>query len=87
MVKYYINLNYGYEQTESGIFHSFIALSPDMHVNDNKMETLLAIMLDADPVESNFDWNSTFVDLPDDLIEKIKQDAIKEYLEKNKEEH
>lgn len=82
MAKYYINLNYGYEQTEAGVFHSFVALSPEMSVRDDKMETLLAVMLDADPVESNFDWNSVYVDLPDDLIAKIKQDGVNEFLEK-----
>lgn len=77
---YQIHLFYGYEENEEGIYHSFYAGDPDAYHGEH-IATMLADMLDISPDDDRFNWNSMYVNLPQPLIEKIKADGVREYLE------
>lgn len=76
---YKIELYYGYEDGESGIFHAFCATDPDIIDDDLKMGKRLAETLDLDVNDKNFNWDSMYITLPDSLVQKIKKDAVDEF--------
>lgn len=78
--KYAIELYYGYEEGECGIYHSFRALEPGHAVNEDLIAKDLAEQLDCVPEDDRFNHNSMYIDLPVSLVEKIQQDAVRAYL-------
>ena len=77
---YQINLFYGYEENECGIYHAFQDEDPDTFHGDG-MADVLADMLDISADDDNFNWNSMYISLPRSLIDKIKADGVREYFE------
>lgn len=71
-MKYQIKLFYGYEDGESGIYHAFLAEDPEEN-HGSEMATKLARMLEVEPGSNSFNWNSTYIDLPDSVAKKIGQ--------------
>ena len=81
MAKYQIELFYGYEDGECGIWHSFEAHDPDAHIADDEVKERLAYSLDVSSDSDYFNYDSMYIDLPESLVKKIKDDAIKEHME------
>lgn len=76
---YQINLFYGYEEGECGIYHAFEAADPDAEINEDAMEKRLAEMLQVEPQDDSFNWDSMYIALPDSVVERIKNDAIMQF--------
>lgn len=77
---YEVKLYFGYEEHESGIFHSFHALDPEAREDESVIAENLAEQLDREANDDSFHYGSMYVALPAALIDKIKADAVKEYL-------
>ncbi|MDD5022246.1 MAG: hypothetical protein PHR82_09000 [Endomicrobiaceae bacterium] len=73
---YSINLYYGYQEGECGIYHAFEATDPLENCDDNKIEDLLSEMLDTTPDDVNFNCDSMCIRIPDSLVKRIQEDAI-----------
>jgi len=80
--KYQAELFYGYQECESGIYHSFELADPDAHTDVFKASERLAELLDTKPGSTDFNFDTMYVDLPESLVERIKAEAIMEYLAK-----
>lgn len=83
---YQVKLYYGYEEHESGFFHAFCAVNPEEQVDEFAMQQKLAQQLDCDSEdidEGRFDYKWMYVDLPTELIAKIKVEGVKEYLQEH----
>ena len=78
---YHIELFYGWQETEHGTYHSFLAADPDHILNDDMGEEL-AEQLDTNTNDERFSWSSMPLSLPDSLIHRISQEAITNYLER-----
>ena len=81
MSKYQIELFYGFEEAECGIFHAFEAVDPDVGHDDAVIAEELAEQLDTEPDCYRFSCDSMYIDLPESLISRIKADAVREYIE------
>ena len=79
MEQYQIELFYGYEEGECGIYHAFEAVDPAA-ANDEDMQEKLANTLGIETDGPNFNWDIMYIRLPDTVVAKIKADAVKEYL-------
>ena len=79
-MNYQIRLYYGWEEHESGIYHSFVADDPHNDF-DAAVAGRLADMLDVAVDGNSFLWTAMYVDLPQSLIERIKADGVREYLD------
>lgn len=80
--KYQAELFYGYQECESGIYHSFELVDPDAHTDVFAASERLAELLDTKPGSPDFNFDTMYVALPESLVERIKTDAVREYLEK-----
>ena len=76
---YQVELYYGHETTDTGVYHCFEITDPDNYEDDDEMAKRLATMLDIPEDSENFHWDSMYVALPTSVVEKIKADAIKEF--------
>lgn len=76
---YQVELFYGYEDNDQGIYHAFLAENPDEQCVD-EIADKLAEMLDLDADDENFNWDSMYINLPDLVVQKIKDDAVRQYL-------
>ncbi len=81
MAKYQIELFYGYEDGECGIWHSFESHDPDAQTDGDEVKERLADSLDISSDSVDFNYDSMYIDLPESLVKKIKDDAVKEYME------
>lgn len=79
MGKYQIELFYGYEEGECGIWHTFEAHDPDACSNEDETKERLADSLDVSSDSLYFDYDSMYIDLPESVVKKIKDDAVREY--------
>lgn len=79
-----ILLYYGFEDGECGIYHAFEAADPEATADDEAVADRLADMLDCEVGDDRFDFKSMLIRLPDSLVERIKEEAVKEYLESQK---
>lgn len=77
-----VTLNYGYQETENGIWHAFEATDPSDHVDTDKMTHHLAKLLDTTSDDNRFNWSSMDIRLPDSLVRKIKEKGVMEALAK-----
>lgn len=73
---YQIELYYGFVDGEGGPFHAFEVKDPKEPVEDGIAE-VLANTLDTVESDENFDWDSMLLTLPNSLVQRIKEDAIK----------
>lgn len=80
---YNVELYYGYEESESGIYHAFEAADSSNPAITDDMGRNLAEMLDISPDSENFNWDHMPIAIPDSVVAKIKADAINEYLGNN----
>ena len=81
--KYQVELHYGYQETDCGIFHSFVAADPEEIVDVISIGGKLAESLDTTINDSNFNFDCMNIALPDSVVERIKNDAIREFLERS----
>lgn len=79
---YMIDLYYGYEEGNYGVSLDFIAVDPKVTVDSDDIANRLAESLDVAPDDYHFNYNSCSLELPESLIARIKEDAIKDYLAK-----
>ncbi len=77
---YHIELCYGYQECESGIYHSFVAIDPLGQHDDEKMARKLSATLDTTPDDASFKHNSMQILLPAEVIERIRVDAVNDFL-------
>ena len=82
--KYQVELFYGYQEGECGIYHSFELTDPDESADAGEMAEKLASLLDTKPDNSDFNFDTMYVDLPESVVKKIKADGVREYLERVK---
>lgn len=80
--KYQAELFYGYQESESGIYHSFELADQCTHTDVFEVSGRLAELLDTKPGNPDFTFGTMYVDLPEPLIERIKAEAVMEYLAK-----
>lgn len=73
-----VKLFYGWQETENGIFHSFEAVDPIK--KGTGVEQRLAESLDTNTESADFNWDWMYVNLPESLIQRIKRDAVAEYI-------
>lgn len=83
--KYQAELFYGYQECESGIYHSFELADPEVRTDVFKASKRLAELLDTKPGSPDFNFDTMYVDLPESVVKRIKADAVREYLEKHNE--
>lgn len=81
--KYQAEIFYGYQECEDGIYHAFELTDPDTRKDEDDMAEKLADLLDTEPSDDRFDYDSMYVALPESLVERIKAEAIMEYQEKH----
>lgn len=79
--KYQAELFYGYQEGECGIYHSFELTDPEAAEDTTELAEKLAGLLDTKLGSDDFNFDSMYVDLPATLVERIKADAIREYLD------
>lgn len=84
---YQVKLYYGYETSETGVYHAFQALPPGAKVDSFEIGKELAEQLDRDIQDDNFYYGCMHIELPNELIAKIKEDAVREYLTKQQKTH
>lgn len=77
---YRIELYYGYQECESGIYHAFDAVDPQERHNDDKMAVKLSDTLDTTPDDDNFHYNSMHILLPASVVARIRADAVNDFL-------
>lgn len=73
-----VKLFYGWQETENGIFHYFEAVDPIK--KGTGVERRLAESLDTNTESADFNWDWMYVNLPESLIQRIKRDAVAEYI-------
>ena len=72
----------GRQEGEGGVYHAFQLEDPDGEGDEDEIAKKLADMLDTEPTADDFDFMDMHVSLPQSLIDRIKADGVKEYLEK-----
>lgn len=77
---YRIELYYGYQECESGIYHAFDAVDPQGHHDDEKMAVKLSDTLVTTPDDANFHYNSMHILLPSSIVARIRADAVNDFL-------
>jgi hypothetical protein len=80
--RYQVELFYGWEDGECGTFHSFKAVDPQVAHDDDEIAAELAEQLDRSPDDDNFHLDSMYIHLPESLIKRIQEEAVKEYCER-----
>ena len=54
---------------------------PAGEADDEEIAKELADMLDTEPTADDFNFTDMYVSLPQSLVDRIKADGVKEYLE------
>lgn len=77
-----INLYYGYRETTSGIYHTFVATDIDDKIAPDVIGGELADELNCDrnDPDSGFNWDSFDIPLPEKTVGRIKQDGRSEMM-------
>lgn len=80
--KYQALLYYGIEESESdcSIYHSFRAEDPALLHDDDSIAKELAEQLDCEADDDNFQCRSMYIDLPESLVQRIRNEAVSECL-------
>lgn len=77
---YQIELHYGYQECEDGIYHAFEATDIEERVDGREVAERLASLLDCTPDDERFNWNSMYIALPEKTVERIKQEGRSEMM-------
>ena len=75
---YQIELHYGYQECEDGIYHAFEASDIEERADSREVAERLAGLLDCTPDDERFNWNSMYIALPEKTVERIKQEGRSE---------
>lgn len=78
--KYQIKVFLGYEDGDHGISHSLTLADPDNCDVDQIVDRLVDELGIEEDGESDFNWNEFQFALPQSLVDRIKREAIEEYL-------
>lgn len=74
--KYYVNLNYGYQECEDGIYHAFIAEDTNNLKEADHIAVELASLLDTTVDDQRFNWDCMNIEIPESVVKQIQQDAV-----------
>lgn len=74
-MKYEIELNYGYQECENGIYHAFEATDTLETVSYEDMGNKLAHLLDCEPSDERFSWAQMRIALPEMTVERIRMEG------------
>lgn len=77
---YQIELHYGYQECEDGIYHAFEATDIEERADSREVAERLAGLLDCTPDDERFNWNSMYIALPEKTVERIKQEGRSEMM-------
>lgn len=71
----YVKLHYGYQETESGIYHSFVTTDVCDKVDTDEIGAKLADALECDcnDPDSGFHWGTMDIELPANTVVRIYQ--------------
>ena len=75
-----IELHYGYQECEDGIYHAFEASDIEERVDSREVAERLAGLLDCTPDDERFNWNSMYIALPEKTVDRIKQEGRSEMM-------
>lgn len=75
-----IELHYGYQECEDGIYHAFEASDIEERVDSREVAERLAGLLDCTPDDVRFNWNSMYIALPEKTVDRIKQEGRSEMM-------
>ena len=77
---YQIELHYGYQECEDGIYHAFETSDIEDVVDGDQMAAKLASTLDCTPNDERFGCNSMYIALPEKTVGRIKQEGRSEMM-------
>lgn len=77
-----VQLNYGYQECEDGIYHAFTLEDSERIGDPEETAKVLAELLDTTPDDDRFGWNSMFLELPRKTIERFRERGRQELLAK-----
>lgn len=77
---YQIELHYGYQECEDGIYHAFETSDIEECTDSRDIAARLAGLLDCTPNDGSFNWNSMYIALPEKTVERIKQEGRSEMM-------
>ncbi len=77
---YQIELHYGYQECEDGIYHAFETSDIEERADSREVTARLAGLLDCTPNDESFHWNSMYVALPEKTVERIRQEGRSEMM-------
>ena len=72
---YQINLHYGYQECEDGIYHAFETSDIEDRTDSSEIAVTLAGLLDCTPEDDRFNWNSMHIALPEKTVERIRAEG------------
>ena len=70
-----IELHYGYQECEDGIYHAFEASDIEERVDSREVAERLAGLLDCSPDDEDFDCKSMRITLPKRTVERIRAEG------------
>lgn len=78
---YKVLLAYGYTEGKYGVNHGFSLEDGTAEYDSDAIQTALAEMLDVEPHDSDpgFEWDCLELELPENLVARIRADAIADY--------
>ena len=79
-----VELYYGYQECEDGIYHAFSLEDPKKAPNADNIADELASLLDTTPEDQRFNWNVMEVRLPDTVVEQIRNSGVQMAVESMK---
>ncbi len=77
---YQIELHYGYQECEDGIYHAFETSDIEECADSRDIAARLAGLLDCTPNDGSFNWNSMYIALPEKTVARIKQEGRSEMM-------
>ena len=79
---YRVDLYYGYEESSYGVSMEFVAVDPKVGADSDEIADGFAEALDVAKDDSHFNYDRCSLELPNSLVTRIQEDAIKDYLAK-----
>lgn len=76
---YKICLYYGCEVHYDDVYHSFVAVHPDNPDDNGDVVKEIKEMLEPISEESTFDYDRMDIRIPDSVVRRIKEDAVREF--------
>ena len=77
---YKVELHYGYQESESGVYHAFELADRSEHIDCEKMGEDLASRLDTTAEDQNFNWDLMDVAIPTATVERIRSSVINDVM-------